>query len=68
MSNPVIESDTLLVPSEAAGYVRRPETTLRQWRYLGRGPRYVKVGHAIRYRRSDLDDWLTANTVEPLDA
>jgi hypothetical protein len=42
-----------------------PEPTMRQWRWLGRGPRYVHVGRAVRYRKSDLDAWVEARTIRP---
>jgi predicted DNA-binding transcriptional regulator AlpA len=38
------------------------EPTLAQWRYLGKGPAFVKVGSAVRYRRSDVMRWLAENT------
>lgn len=49
----------------AAAYIGKPHRTLEQWRYQGKGPAFVKVGHAVRYRRRDLDAWLDANTVHP---
>jgi hypothetical protein len=59
----------LLTEAEAAEHIRRPQSTLRQWRYLGKGPDYVKQGTEKRsyvfYRRSDLDAWLDASTVHP---
>lgn len=36
--------------------------TLENWRTLGRGPCYVKVGGRVRYRTSDLLEWLDRNT------
>ncbi len=38
--------------------------TLANWRYQGRGPRFVKVGRHVRYRRSDVEDWLERNARE----
>jgi hypothetical protein len=46
-------------------YLDIPERTLSQWRYLGRGPRYIKVGNAVRYRKVDVDLWLEQNAVSP---
>ncbi len=37
-------------------------TTLQNWRWSGDGPRYVKVGRLVRYRLSDLADWLDQQT------
>jgi predicted DNA-binding transcriptional regulator AlpA len=39
--------------------------TLQTWRLLGRGPRYVKVGRAVRYRIADIEAWLAARAVTP---
>lgn len=38
-----------------------PET-LRNWRWRGDGPPFVKLGRAVRYRLSDLSAWLDAQT------
>jgi hypothetical protein len=35
-----------------------PPATPKQWRWQGKGPRYVKVGRHIRYRRADVEEWL----------
>jgi hypothetical protein len=34
--------------------------TLEAWRVNGGGPRFIKVGRRVVYRRRDLDAWLTA--------
>lgn len=38
-----------------------PET-LRNWRWRGDGPRYLKLGRAVRYRLIDLAAWLDERT------
>lgn len=48
-----------------ANELQIPERTLGQWRYLGKGPAYVRVGNHVRYRRADVDAWIEANTVAP---
>ena len=42
-----------------------PERTPEQWRYLGRGPKFMRVGRHIRYRESDVLEWMKAHTVDP---
>lgn len=37
-------------------------STLQSWRYAGRGPRFIKLGRMVRYRRADVDAYLQANT------
>ncbi len=55
-------SEQLLEPAEVAESLRIPEKTLAQWRYLGKGPRFVKVGRFIRYRLVDIEAWLAAQS------
>jgi len=54
----------MLTTKEAAGLLGIKPTTLRQWRYLGRGPAFVKY-HGDRgrcmYRRRDVDRWIARN-------
>jgi len=38
---------------------------LTMWRRLGRGPKYLKLGGAVLYRRSDLEAFLRASVVTP---
>lgn len=40
--------------------------TLQSWRLRGRGPRYYKLaGGMVRYRWSDVQEWLNAFAVVP---
>ncbi|MCL1599154.1 MAG: helix-turn-helix domain-containing protein [Actinomycetia bacterium] len=53
----------LLTPGELAEYLQVTEATLADWRYRGKGPRYVKVGRLVRYsQEDDVDTWLASNT------
>ena len=45
-----------------------PERTLDQWRYVGKGPRFVRVGRHVRYRDEDIDAWVAEHTVDPQPA
>lgn len=47
----------LLTNTEAAEYLRLSPRTLDRWRWAGRGPKFKKVGGAVRYARSDLNDF-----------
>ena len=49
---------------EVAEVLGRPPRTLRQWRYLGVGPNYLKVGATVRYRPRDVEKWLKAQERE----
>jgi predicted DNA-binding transcriptional regulator AlpA len=56
--------ERLLSTEEVAEVLGRPPRTLRQWRYLNQGPRYLKVGATVRYRAGDVEDWLRAQERE----
>ncbi|MDM7490738.1 helix-turn-helix domain-containing protein [Rhodococcus sp. CSLK01-03] len=53
--------DELFDTREAAEILRQSEAALRQLRYLGKGPRYVKHGRRVLYRASDIREYLEAN-------
>lgn len=53
--------DDLLKPDQVASWIQRPVKALAQWRYLGKGPRFLKLeGGHVRYRRSDVEAWLAS--------
>jgi hypothetical protein len=50
----------LLTPIDVENILHIPERTLSQWRYLGTGPAYFKLGKHVRYRLEDVTAWLEA--------
>lgn len=50
--------------AEAADYLGLKRCTLEAWRCRGGGPRFAKFGRAVRYRLTDLDDWIESRTRE----
>lgn len=58
----------VLTTVEAARYVRLGKPTLERFRLTGEGPRYAKLGGAVRYRRADLDQWLESRLVASTSA
>ena len=52
----------------AARYVAMSRAYLRQARAQGRGPAYLQIGRAVRYRIEDLDAFLNARRVETRDS
>ena len=43
--------DPLLTPDDVARWLGKPKATLYAWRSRGLGPRGIRVGNALRYRR-----------------
>jgi excisionase family DNA binding protein len=54
----VLPTHELLTVQELAEYLAIPPKTLANWRSIKLGPDYVKVGGAVRYRRSDVLRWI----------
>jgi predicted DNA-binding transcriptional regulator AlpA len=48
----------LLRESEAAELLSLKVATLRRWRWSGDGPGFVKLGSSVRYRLSDIEDFI----------
>jgi predicted DNA-binding transcriptional regulator AlpA len=46
-----------LTSKEAASHLKLAVSTLAKLRLTGAGPKYLKLGRAVRYRLSDLADW-----------
>lgn len=54
--------EQLLDTAQAATVYGLAPATLRKWRCTGDGPRFVRVGRAVRYRKTDLDAYALART------
>lgn len=48
----------------AADFLGLKKNTLDVWRLQGKGPRFVRFGRAVRYRLTDLENFIEANTHE----
>lgn len=51
-------ANTVLNTKEAAKYLRLSASTLNRWRCYGTGPKYLKLGRAVRYQQNELDAYL----------
>ncbi|MBV8980395.1 MAG: helix-turn-helix domain-containing protein [Acidimicrobiia bacterium] len=52
----------LLTVDELAEFLRSTPDAVYALRYRGDGPRGVRVGRRVLFRRSDVDDWLDARS------
>ena len=61
--------DRLLNEKEVASILNINVATLRRWRWAGKGPRFLKIGGAVRYDPADLAAFIEAgrrtSTSEP---
>lgn len=53
---------TYLTQAEAARTLRLSPRTLERHRLTGTGPKFIKLGRRVLYRRADLDAWTASNT------
>lgn len=60
-----MDNNDLLKPREAGAEIKTSEATLASWRCLGKGPKYVKLGGKIFYRRGDLQAYVADRVVDP---
>jgi len=54
------KNELLLTERDVAKLLRVSLAAVRKWRLQERGPKYLKIGSLVRYRRSDLDVWLNS--------
>ncbi len=47
----------------AASHIGMSKSSLEKLRVYGGGPRYMKLGHLVRYRPTDLDVWMEERTI-----
>jgi hypothetical protein len=52
-------SDALFSVDAVATVTCNTPKTLEAWRSVGRGPAWVRVGRSVRYRRRDVESWLS---------
>lgn len=57
--------DPLLDEEESAAELQLKPRTLTVWRSTGKGPRYLKIGRRVFYRRSWLHRFMAECEVDP---
>jgi predicted DNA-binding transcriptional regulator AlpA len=55
-------TEKLLNEIEAAALLNLKVPTLRRWRWSGHGPRFAKIGRAVRYDPRELRAFIQAQT------
>jgi excisionase family DNA binding protein len=57
MSAPVLD-EPLWTIQQLSEYLQVPVKTIRKWRETGDGPRALTVGRHLRWRRTDVMQWV----------
>lgn len=55
--------ERLLTDHEVAARLGVSVATVRRWRLLGTGPKYLKIGALVRYRPESICEWLDSRPV-----
>jgi predicted DNA-binding transcriptional regulator AlpA len=55
---PLPASPELLNEHQVAKFLQLSVASVRRWRLFRTGPKYFKIGAAVRYRREDVETWL----------
>lgn len=51
--------EKLLTVEDLADYLRVPVATIYAWRYRRQGPPGFRVGRHHRFRRADVEEWIS---------
>jgi hypothetical protein len=60
MTTDTLSNDPMLSEDATARYLNTSPRTLQRWRQAGTGPKFTKLGHLVRYRKSWLDAHIEA--------
>lgn len=60
-----LEPDELYDEKAASAAYSLSPVTLRNWRALGKGPRYIRLGGSVRYMGRDLAEHLARSAINP---
>ena len=55
----------LLDEKDLARQLKISVKTVQAWRFQSRGPAYIKMGSAVRYRPADVEAFLESRTISP---
>lgn len=56
--------EKLISKEELGDFLGKSPATLDNWRGNGTGPPYIKVGGSVRYKATDVENWLSTATVQ----
>lgn len=51
-------NENLLNEHDVARLTALSVASVRRWRLLRQGPKFIKIGAAVRYRQADVSAWL----------
>ena len=61
-------AEVLLTDDDLERITGRAKSCWQKDRMAGTGPKFIRVGRLIRYRRADVEEWLNSRTVTSTSA
>ena len=58
------DSQDLLTPEQVAQRLQVDVQLLNKWRSVRKGPKFVKIGHRVRYDPVELQNWIESQQVQ----
>lgn len=55
---PVLDPDQMVTEEVVAKLLCQSIRTIQKWRVTGFGPCFYKIGRSVRYKRSEIVDWM----------
>jgi predicted DNA-binding transcriptional regulator AlpA len=52
------EPTEMMNEHEVAAFLKMSVDSVRRWRLFSTGPKFVKIGSAVRYKRLDVEAWV----------
>lgn len=65
MNNTATFAPSRLTTPQAAEFLGVKGQTLNNWRHLGKGPSFIRMGKIVRYDRDALEQYVESATVNP---
>jgi excisionase family DNA binding protein len=59
-STSTLTKTEVMTDKQVASHLNISLATMRRWRLFRKGPKFFKMGAAVRYRREDVDRWLAS--------
>jgi predicted DNA-binding transcriptional regulator AlpA len=60
-ANEALQTETLIDVSMLAEKLSAHEVTIRRWQVSGKIPAPVRIGRSVKWRLSEIDEWIQAD-------
>ncbi|WP_417784189.1 helix-turn-helix transcriptional regulator [Terasakiella pusilla] len=57
MKKVTLNAGPVWTEKEFAQYYRMSLQTIRSWRVSGKGPKFLKIGRSVRYKKEEIQKW-----------